>query len=206
VSDVRASLLARRRALDAATVSGLSRQVIDRFLQGSGIAPAEWRGKCVALYRALPGELDLRELEGRLAQWGAELCFPRVIDPKAHRMEFALGLAGSEGLDPSGMPGGAWPTGAFGIQEPPAHHPVVDPRSIDVIFVPGVGFGMKGERIGMGAGFYDHFLPLATRGLRVALAFDFQLLPAIDLQPWDQRMDWIWTERRQVKLREMTPG
>jgi 5-formyltetrahydrofolate cyclo-ligase len=198
--NIRAEILARRRALDSRTLQQVSEEVIRRFLAGSAIAPEEWQGRCVALYRSLAGELDLRILEKTLLGWGARLCFPRVIDSRAAQMEFAWG-APPQGLHVGEDPSVKWPQGAHGIVEPPSHHAAADPRELDMIFVPGVAFGLQGERIGMGAGYYDRYLPQAPQALRIALAFDFQLLPKIEQKPWDQAVHWIWTEQRDVRLK-----
>ena len=197
-SEDRAQLRVRmhqlRRALPADEVRSLSRQVIERFILGARIPPHFWNGKLVALYRSFPGELDLRTLEEPLLTLGARLCFPRILDSAAGLMDFAaLSRESPFGGDPA--------LGAHGIQEPPTHLDAVDPHDIDVIFLPGVAFGLQGERLGMGKGFYDRFLPTAPRAQRVALAFDFQLLPALEQSPWDQKVHWIWTEKRDVRLR-----
>jgi 5-formyltetrahydrofolate cyclo-ligase len=207
---LRAELVARRRALSADEVARLSREATGRFLSGCGIASGGWKGLVVGLYRALGAELDLRLLERELTRHGAELVYPRVLDLKAGLMELAHGLVRPQGSDPSEIAshrgqGVSWPRGAFGIEEPPAHHPSADPASLDVIFVPGVAFGERGERLGMGAGFYDRYLSRAPRALRVALAFDFQLIPKIELEPWDQHVHWIWTEKRQIQLQPWQP-
>lgn len=190
VERLRENILKRRALLAPAEHAGLSSQVVDRFLAECGIA--SWKGLTVALYRAVRGELELTGLEARLTLLGARLCFPRVLDPGARSMEFAEVPA----QDPS-----AWAPGAYGIQEPADHHPAIEASGLDVIFVPGVVFGLGGERLGMGGGYYDRYLPGAPRALKVALGFDFQLVDKIDQQAWDQPVDWIWTERRKVVRR-----
>lgn len=196
-AEIRARIQAERQALPQGEAARLSREICERFLRAMGEGPEVWSGKRIALYRAFPGELDPSALEPALLSAGARLCFPRVLDRKAAAMEFAELPEGprhlGEGVDPS------WPTGRFGIEEPPAHFERVDPSRLDLVIVPGVAFGPAGERVGMGGGFYDRFLPSAPRALRVALAFDFQLLPALEQDPWDQRVHWIITERRELR-------
>ncbi len=71
-----------------------------------------------------------------------------------------------------------------------------DPASIDVVVVPGSVFDRRGGRLGYGGGYYDRFLfNDARRALRVALAYERQLVETIELQPHDQLMDRLITEK-----------
>ena len=50
--------------------------------------------------------------------------------------------------------------GKYGILEPNTKSTEI--KSIDMIFVPGLGFGLDGSRLGRGKGFYDRLLPLLS--------------------------------------------
>ena len=68
-----------------------------------------------------------------------------------------------------------------------------------LVLVPGVGFDPHGVRLGRGAGFYDRALADLRRCgavCAVGLAFECQIVPALPMDPWDQRVDCIVTERR----------
>jgi 5-formyltetrahydrofolate cyclo-ligase len=77
---------------------------------------------------------------------------------------------------------------------------LIAPTSLDLILVPGVVFGEKGERTGMGRGYYDRYLASAPQAVRVALLFDFQLLPRLEQSAWDQRVDVLITPTKIVEL------
>jgi 5-formyltetrahydrofolate cyclo-ligase len=73
---------------------------------------------------------------------------------------------------------------------------------IDVVVLPVVGFDRRGNRLGMGAGYYDRALRRRQdaarawrRPLLVGVAFACQELPAIPASPWDVPLDLIVTER-----------
>jgi 5-formyltetrahydrofolate cyclo-ligase len=80
----------------------------------------------------------------------------------------------------------------FGMLEPVASLPVVDPATVDVVLVPGVAFDRRGGRLGFGGGYYDRFLP-TTPALRVGIAFDQCLAEELPCDEHDQRMDWVAT-------------
>lgn len=80
----------------------------------------------------------------------------------------------------------------FGMLEPAADLPQVDPTTLDAVLVPGVSFDRRGGRLGFGGGYYDRFLP-TTSALRVGIAFDQCLADDLPCGEHDQRMDWVAT-------------
>ena len=85
----------------------------------------------------------------------------------------------------------------FGIMEPkePFIRPV-DPKDIDVILVPGLAFDRNRNRLGHGKGFYDRFLrSVKDDAIKIALAYDFQILDSIPAEDWDIPMDLIITNK-----------
>ncbi len=94
--------------------------------------------------------------------------------------------------------------GAYGILEPVPERTekIHDPGLIDTVLVPGSVFDRHCGRYGYGGGFYDRFLEKdAPDALRIGLAFHFQLLEHIPLEPHDQRLDMIVTDREIVTCR-----
>ena len=70
----------------------------------------------------------------------------------------------------------------------------------DIVFTPGVGFDEKGHRLGRGKGYYDRaFRGVLAGALRVALAYEFQVVPEIPSGPDDERVQWIATEERLIE-------
>lgn len=185
--EARERALARRKELSVEEVSRGSLLVVERFLALSHLPAVRWKGRSVALYQALPSELDLAPLERALESCGARLFFPRIV--LTAEIEFVE----------MGARDAVWQEGPYGIREPHRDLAATDGASLDVIFVPGSAYGTAGERIGMGRGYYDRFLARLPALVRLALAFDFQLFERISLNPWDQSVDWIVTETREVR-------
>ena len=72
----------------------------------------------------------------------------------------------------------------------------VDISTIDVVIVPGSAFDLEGGRLGYGGGFYDRFLAgPECRALRVGLCFELQLVEKLKLEPHDQMLDMLVTEK-----------
>lgn len=85
----------------------------------------------------------------------------------------------------------------YGILEPPwsLMRPVC-PAELELVIVPGVVFDREGGRIGYGAGFYDRFFEkVPTNTWRVALAFDLQVVDRVPVEPHDQFIDILVSEK-----------
>lgn len=182
---LRARVLGLRKALPAAEARKRSHAVARTFLSSSWartlLSAPPLR---IAVYRSLPalGEFDLGEVAHRLAERGHRLCYPRVQEGDLAFYEVS--------------PDGPFEKGAFGLEEPPTNRPQVRPEEIDLFFVPGVVFGRRGERIGLGKGYYDRLLAQAPAAPRLALAFGFQLRDRVPQWAGDARLDLVFTARR----------
>lgn len=195
---VRNSVLEQLRALSDQEIARRSAVVISRLIKSvqenpSGQEPI-WHGKTIGLFRSLKREIQLSSLESEFRKIGARLCFPRITDSSASLMRFVQ-------VDDPSHPE-SWEPGPYGGGlEPRVGFPEVAPEALDVIIVPGLAFGQSGERIGRGKGYYDRFLNLNQRAVRIAPCFDFQFFPSLKQNPWDQRVHWIVSESRHVKVK-----
>ena len=90
---------------------------------------------------------------------------------------------------------GAWRAGAFGIHEPdPEQSETVPPEEIDLVLAPCAGFDEAGRRVGMGAGYYDRYLPRCRNAAVFAAAFEAQKLEKVFTEQSDRAMDGAVTE------------
>ncbi|RJQ47962.1 MAG: 5-formyltetrahydrofolate cyclo-ligase [Gammaproteobacteria bacterium] len=141
----------------------------------------------VAFYIANDGEMDLSALLCRALRYGKR-CYLPVL--RQNRLAFAPYRSGDR-LSPN----------RFGIPEP------VLPKNgwsqaarLDLILIPLVAFDARGNRLGMGAGFYDRtlgFLNLRRYWRRprlIGVAYDFQRVAEITPAPWDVPLDAVVTE------------
>lgn len=74
-----------------------------------------------------------------------------------------------------------------------------DINTLNALVVPGVVFDLGGGRIGFGQGFYDGCLE-GFRGVRIALAYEFQIVPKLPISAGGRKVDWIVTEKRIIRV------
>ena len=81
----------------------------------------------------------------------------------------------------------------FGMLEPDASLPMIAPRALDLVLVPGVAFDRRGYRLGFGGGFYDRFLPLVT-ATTVGIVHTALIVEHVPNDAHDQRVDFLACE------------
>ena len=82
----------------------------------------------------------------------------------------------------------------FGIRSVPQPAEQLSASAVDLILVPGVAFGMDGSRLGMGAGYYDRFLPQAKQAIFMGIAYDGLLQKKIPRDEYDVCMQLLASE------------
>ena len=79
---------------------------------------------------------------------------------------------------------------SWGIPEPDQGL-VIQPKQLDVVFVPLLAYDKKGHRIGYGKGFYDAFLAACKpEVIKVGLSFFLPVEAIQDVRPEDVRLDY----------------
>ena len=78
----------------------------------------------------------------------------------------------------------------FGIGEPTGPE-WTDLDAVELIVVPGVAFDSMGNRMGRGRGFYDRLLKSTPHAVKVGVAYGFQLLDEIPVEPHDVKMNLV---------------
>ena len=84
----------------------------------------------------------------------------------------------------------------LGILEPAADPKRrIPPGRLDCVFVPGIAFDKRQNRLGRGAGFYDRFLKrVSKRASKIGLGFSFQIVPRVPTEAHDVRLDTVLTD------------
>ena len=178
---LRKTVLASRDAIDVASRSDWSRTITQKL----SAFPAYRKAGVIAAYASFGSELDTSEFLDGVLNEGRQLLLPRIN--REHR---ALELR--HVIDPrTDLVPGVW-----GIREPAERCPIVAISKVEFILVPGVAFSVDGARLGYGGGFYDRLLAsLDRRVVRIAAAFDLQVVDHVPEGPHDQRVDQVITEK-----------
>jgi 5-formyltetrahydrofolate cyclo-ligase len=175
-------LRAQRRGITGAKRRDAARRIARH------VDAARWlrSGRQIGLYLAMPDELDTGPLLALARARGCHIAVPRIVSTRQNRMHFEE-LAGP------------LRRGAFGISEP-RNGRTRSARSLDVVFMPLLGFDREGNRLGMGRGFYDRFfahrarLKHWRRPLLVGLAYDEQHVPGLQRAAHDVPLDALVTQ------------
>jgi len=83
---------------------------------------------------------------------------------------------------------------AMGMRTPLARRPQCSARQLDLIVMPLVGFDLHGNRIGMGAGYYDRALQFRRIGKRpwlIGYAYRQQQIGELAAESWDVKLDAV---------------
>ncbi|QGM46312.1 5-formyltetrahydrofolate cyclo-ligase [Methylocystis heyeri] len=160
-------------------------------IRAAGLALVEALSKgekpVVSVYWPIRSEINTRLLIDALCDRGVAVALPvmsAVREPLVFR---------------SFSPGDDLAKGPFGLSEPSADKPGVDPA---IVFAPLAAFDRKGFRMGYGGGIYDAtFASLRKRRsvTAVGLAYAVQEADAIPIEPHDQKLDYIITERETIR-------
>ena len=89
-------------------------------------------------------------------------------------------------------------SGYFGIPEPKEDGETVSWEEAMMV-MPGVAFDVNCNRVGYGGGFYDRFLEKHPYITRVAVAFEFQMMSEVPVEPTDISPEIIVTEKEIYK-------
>lgn len=174
--ELRRSLLKTRQSLSLETYQHQSLQICEKLKESQLFIDA----KLILAYFSIRQEPDLSSLFTLPKTWG----FPRCVNTELVWHEWSpkdfLTLQ----------------KGAFGIVEPDANSPMIQPAAVDLILVPAVACDRQGYRLGYGGGYYDRLLNRSpwNQKATIGIVFDFAYLPTLPNDPWDQCLQAVCTE------------
>jgi 5-formyltetrahydrofolate cyclo-ligase len=185
---LRRTLRERRAALPAAQRVAAAQALVVQLER----IPEFLTDSRLAGYWAVGGELPLAAAMAGAASRGQHWYLPVLADGDVLR--FARWRSG-EAIQPN----------RYGIPEP-VDSAMVAADELDLVLLPLVAFDRLGNRLGMGAGWYDRSLAFLhgrtglSRPVLVGVGYAVQEVPRVPVEPWDVRLDYIATERELIDL------
>jgi len=187
-SALRRELRARRRALSEQA----RRRAADQLARIAVGSHAFQNARRIAFYFPVDGEPDVLPLLERAWVMHKDCYLPVLDTLGANRLWFIRY-----------EPGDRLVFNRFGIAEPhrgPRRR--ISAARLDLALIPLVAFDERGNRLGMGSGFYDRTLGYLHRRRQwrkpqcFGIAYEFQRLERIDTAGWDVPLDGCLTEQR----------
>ncbi|MBP2641537.1 MAG: putative 5-formyltetrahydrofolate cyclo-ligase [Firmicutes bacterium] len=177
---LRRDILARRRSLSATEIADKSQKIAEYFCTWPHYQVCE----TVMFYLAMPDEVQADLLITDALKQGKKVCVP-LLGAKYGEMN-AVEMMSLDDLS----------VGKFNLRAPDSNKAkMIAPSLIDLVVVPAVAFDRQGNRIGMGAGYYDRFLAqVRVNTVLLGLAFTCQLTENLPSEEHDIRMQWLLTE------------
>ena len=173
---LRREIGAKKRALSAAEIESRSAALAEKLYA----TPQYQQARSLYAYLSFNQEVRTNPIIERAWADGKRVAVPKVIGDE---MRFIW----LDSFDQLGE-------GYFGIAEPIEDGPVADDETA-LILMPGLAFDTEGRRIGYGGGFYDRWLEAHPGHPLLALCYDFQLLPRLDVEEHDIPVDIVLTDR-----------
>lgn len=165
-----------RSQMSEAEVEEKSRQITDRLLQTAWYQNSE----VIYGYAPLSNEVNDREFLEQALSEGKVVALPKTGADCS--MEFYQVTSLTQLVE-----------GRFHVMEPDENCPICEAVT-PVILVPGVVFDRTGNRYGYGKGYYDRYFARYQNAERIALAYEHQIEPHLEVLPTDVKMQRIYTE------------
>jgi len=150
--------------------------------------PAFKEAKVVAAFAGTLEEVDTEALLRYCLESGKTLLLPYVVSDAEKGSHIAMAVVSDVAKDLR--------ESSFGILEPRDELRSVPVPEPDLLLIPGLGFDLQGGRLGRGRGYYDRYLK-GRNALKLGVAFEVQVLrKKLVLEPHDQILDGLVTEKR----------
>ena len=168
---------------------GAAERLKENFLRTArGFPSRPESSDIIAGFWPMADEIDVRPLIAQLHEDGQGVALPVVVgsqEPLIFR---------------TWEPGLALDDGGFGTSHPSPKQAEVRPG---ILLVPLLAFDAQGQRLGWGGGFYDRTLERLRRigpRLAVGVAFAAQEVAEVPRDRYDQKLDFIVTEREVISI------
>ncbi|MVX62750.1 5-formyltetrahydrofolate cyclo-ligase [Clostridium chromiireducens] len=181
---LRKEILTKRKDIDNVEKEKMDKKILNKFYESKFYKDAT----NIFVYISYDSEIDTRLIINKALKDNKKIYVPRTEFET--RIMDAVEIKSFDNLIKSN----------YGILEPSKNEPCINPNELDLIVVPGVAFDRNGGRMGYGAGFYDRYFKKITKDnieriIKLALAYNFQVLDKVPMNEQDVPVDFIITEK-----------
>lgn len=181
VSEVKKILRIKVRAMERAmTPDEKEKSAREIFIQVTNLLEYK-KAKCVFCFVGTNREIDTKPILLDIIRHGKNLCIPLCIDKGIMEARLIHSLSELK-------------SGSYGILEPPASAPFVEPSRIDLSIIPCLSCDQAGNRLGQGGGYYDRFFANLSNKA-IMLARENLMLDHIPKEPFDLSFPMVVTEK-----------
>ena len=186
---LRKEILTKRKNIDVVEKEKMDKKILNKFYESKYYRES----KNIFIYISYDSEINTKEIINKSLIDKKKIYVPRT-EFKTRLMD-AVEITSLENLIES----------EYGILEPSIYEPYIEPNELDLIVVPGVGFDRNGGRMGYGAGFYDRYFKKISKDkmqkiVKLALAYDFQILEDVPMNEQDVPVSYIITEKEFIHI------
>lgn len=173
---LRKEMLHLRKTIDPSTKQQYDTQICNDIFD----MIQKYDYEIIHTYIPMKDEINILPLIENLLQDGRILIAPKTLPNR--RLEHLL-LKSTKALQ----------KGAYGTYHPANSIEYIG--DIDLIITPGLAFDYKGNRLGYGGGYYDHFLKEQQNAYSIGIAYPFQRMKYIPLGSFDIPVNEVISKR-----------
>ena len=182
--EIRRKMLARRRALSDAEVKAKSLSLMKEILS----LPEYQKAGTIMAFLAMKGESNLDLFIEKALSDGKKVYVPVCLPQRQMEAGRLLDMD-------------HFVKGPLGLRDLPKGYETIEPEKLDLVLIPAAAVDRMGNRIGMGAGYYDRFLTRISFEKRVAALWDFQVVDEVPSEPFDRKMAKIVTDKGMIEVK-----
>lgn len=139
--------------------------------------------KTIMGFLAFGNEVNIDQLLTQALKDGKKVCVPEILNK--------TDLAAIQLLDMDTLV-----LGKYNIRSVNPNKQInINPQTIDLVIASGLGFDKTGNRIGLGAGYYDRFIAKVHKATILGVAFSNHVISKVPIEENDMSMDYIVTEK-----------
>ena len=173
---IRCDMRTIRRNLPESLVTSWSKQIAEYFCSWS----IYQRCESIMFYLAMSDEVQTDQIINDALRLGKQVCVP-LLGEKYGEMTAAEITSIDELI-----------VGKYGLKMPNSETARrILPSSIQMVVVPAVSFDRNGNRLGLGAGYYDRFLTEAINSVLIGMAWECQLANKLPDEEHDIKMQYL---------------